>query len=68
MSSCVRLLRRRRLFIDLTGGPPQHDTFDPADLTATFLLGIAPDVEIHDAAGRPYRACHGTPVRGLLCN
>ena len=53
---------------DRTGGLPADSPVSPADLTATFLhlLGIPPDVEIHDAAGRPYRACHGTPVRGLL--
>jgi hypothetical protein len=53
---------------DRQGGLPADSPVAPADLTATFLhlLGIPPDVEIHDAAGRPYRACHGTPVRGLL--
>lgn len=53
---------------DRTGGLPADSPVSPTDLTATFLhlLGIPSDVEIHDAAGRPYRACHGTPVRGLL--
>jgi len=53
---------------DRTGGHPAECAVTPPDLTATFLhlLGIPDDVEIHDQAGRPYRACHGTPVRGLI--
>ena len=53
---------------DRTGGYPAESAVSPTDLTATFLhlLGVPADVEIHDPAGRPYRACHGTPVRGLL--
>jgi hypothetical protein len=51
-----------------TGGLPADCPVVPADLTATFmhLLGIPSDVEIHDQAGRPFRACHGTPIRGLI--
>jgi hypothetical protein len=53
---------------DRIGGHPAECPVSPIDLTATFLhlLGVPSDVEIHDSAGRPYRACHGTPVRGLL--
>jgi hypothetical protein len=53
---------------DRIGGLPADCPLVPADLTATFLhlLGIPSDVEVHDQAGRPYRACHGTLVRGLI--
>ncbi|MCI0704204.1 MAG: DUF1501 domain-containing protein [Planctomycetia bacterium] len=53
---------------DRVGGQPAEGAISPTDLTATFLhlLGILLDVEIHDQAGRPYRACHGMPVRGLI--
>jgi uncharacterized protein (DUF1501 family) len=53
---------------DRTGGYPADAAVSPADLTATFLhlLGIPSDVEIRDRTGRPYRACHGSLVRGLL--
>jgi hypothetical protein len=53
---------------DRVGGHPAECAVTPTDLTATFLhlLGVPSDAEIHDQAGRPYRACHGTPVRGLI--
>ena len=53
---------------DRIGGYPATNPVSPADLTATFLhlLGIPPDTEIHDQTGKPYRVCHGSPVRGLL--
>jgi len=53
---------------DRTGGFPADAAVSPADLTATVLhlLGVPSDVEIRDRTGRPYRACHGTLVRGLL--
>jgi uncharacterized protein (DUF1501 family) len=53
---------------DRIGGLPAECPVGPIDLTATFLhlLGVPSDVEITDPAGRPHRACHGTPVRGLL--
>lgn len=53
---------------DRTGGSPADSAVTPADLMATvlYLLGVPSDVEIRDRTGRPYRACHGTPVRGLL--
>ena len=28
-------------------------------------LGVRPDFEIHDQAGRPVQACTGTPIRSL---
>ncbi len=53
---------------DKTGGYPAECAVSPIDLTATFLhlLGVPSDVEITDQAGRPYRASHGAPVRGLI--
>ena len=40
----------------------------PADFLATIChaLGIAPDSEVHDRAGRPYRITDGTPVTALF--
>ena len=40
----------------------------PEDFLATILyaLGVAPESEIHDRTGRPYRACEGTPVTALF--
>ena len=53
---------------DRSGGHPAEAPVNPADLTATFLhlLGVPDDAEVRDRAGRPYRACHGSPVRALL--
>jgi hypothetical protein len=53
---------------DRQGGYPAEKPVSPADFTATLmhLLGIPPDFEIHDLAGRPHRACHGSPVLGIL--
>ncbi len=40
----------------------------PADLAATafHLLGVDPAATLHDALGRPFPLCEGTPVRGLV--
>jgi hypothetical protein len=53
---------------DRTGGYPADAAVSPADLTATFLhlLGVPSDAEVHDRTGRPYKACHGSPVAGLM--
>jgi hypothetical protein len=53
---------------DRDGSLPAEKPVSPADLTATFLhlLGVPADLEIQDRAGRPHRACHGTPVAGLI--
>ena len=53
---------------DRIGGYPATLPVGPADLTATFLhlLGVPPDATVRDRAGRPHRACHGTPIRALL--
>ena len=53
---------------DRDGGLPAEKPVSPMDLTATFLhlLGVPPDLEITDRAGRPIRACHGSMVPGLV--
>ncbi len=53
---------------DAQGGVPTSDAYTPADLAATIfhLLGIGPDREFRDSAGRPYRVYRGQPIRGLL--
>jgi hypothetical protein len=53
---------------DRDGGLPSEKPVSPADLTATFLhlLGVPPDLEVTEPAGRPLRACHGTAVKGLI--
>ena len=53
---------------DAQAGVPESDAYTPEDLAATIFhcLGIGPDREFHDAAGRPYRIHRGTPIRALL--
>ncbi|MFN0020908.1 MAG: DUF1501 domain-containing protein [Pirellulaceae bacterium] len=53
---------------DAQGGYPATCPVTPRDLTATLLhlLGVSPDLTIRDRAGRPYRACEGTPIGGLI--
>ena len=53
---------------DREGGVPVMDAYTPADLAATIfhLLGIGPNVEFRDAAGRPYPMYRGTPIRPLV--
>jgi hypothetical protein len=53
---------------DRIGAQPADKPVTPPDLIATFLhlLGVQPDLELHDRSGRPLRACEGTPLRGLL--
>ena len=53
---------------DTHGGLPETEGYTPEDLAATIFhcLGIGPDREFHDAAGRPYRIYRGTPIRALL--
>ena len=67
------LLRRRRHprrarsigQTDRHGGVPVTEAYTPADLAATIfhLLGVGPDAEFHDTAGRPYRIYQGGPLR-----
>lgn len=53
---------------DSQGGLPETEAFTPEDLAATIFhcLGIGPDREFHDPAGRPYRIYRGEPIRALL--
>jgi hypothetical protein len=53
---------------DSIGAYPADSPVSPADLAATLLhlLGVPPDLELHDRTGRPMRACQGSPVLGLL--
>ena len=53
---------------DRLGAAPADHPVTPADLTATILhlLGVAPDFDLFDQAGRPHRACEGSPVTGLF--
>lgn len=53
---------------DAHGGIPETDAFTPEDLAATIFhsLGIGPDREFHDTAGRPYRIYRGQPIHDLL--
>ena len=53
---------------DRFGAFPSLNPVAPPDLTATFLhlLGVSPDLEIHDRAGRPLLACQGRSVPGLF--
>ncbi|RMG35325.1 MAG: DUF1501 domain-containing protein [Planctomycetota bacterium] len=47
---------------------PARDPVAPVDLVATVyhLLGVPPDLVLHDNLGRPHRICPGTPVAALL--
>jgi hypothetical protein len=40
----------------------------PEDYLATLYhgLGLSPESEVHDRAGRPYRACDGQPIAALF--
>ena len=53
---------------DRLGAYPAQDPVTPADLAATIYwrFGIAPDTEIHDQTGRPYRLANGSPITGIF--
>lgn len=53
---------------DAHGGLPESEAYTPEDLAATIFhcLGIGPDREFRDAAGRPYRIHRGQPIQALL--
>jgi hypothetical protein len=53
---------------DRIGAWPADKPVTPPDLFATFLhlLGVRPEMELHDRSGRPVRVCEGTPLRGLF--
>ncbi len=52
---------------DRIGAYPGSQPVSPADLAATVLhlLGVSPDLEMHDRTGRPFRACGGKPIHEL---
>jgi hypothetical protein len=52
---------------DRNGAYPDSDPHPPEDLAATIFhaLGIPPEVEWHDALGRPHRIYQGNPIAGL---
>jgi hypothetical protein len=52
---------------DAHAGLPITEAYTPADLAATIFrqLGIGPEREFHDAAGRPYRVYRGEPIAAL---
>ncbi|MFO0950147.1 MAG: DUF1501 domain-containing protein [Isosphaeraceae bacterium] len=47
---------------------PTRDPHDPSEMIATayHLLGINPDLVIHDQLGRPYSVVHGSKIDALL--
>ncbi|HUQ72546.1 MAG TPA: DUF1501 domain-containing protein [Planctomycetaceae bacterium] len=53
---------------DTYGGLPITEAYTPEDLAATIFhcLGIGPDREFEDEAGRPYRLYRGQPIRALM--
>jgi hypothetical protein len=53
---------------DAHAGVPDSVGYTPQDLAATIFhcLGIGPEREFHDAAGRPYRLYRGNPIDALL--
>lgn len=53
---------------DRYAGVPISEAYTPADLAATIFqqLGIGPDREFHDNAGRPYRIYRGEPIAALF--
>ncbi len=53
---------------DRLGADPADRAVAPADLTATILhlLGVDPELDLRDQAGRIHRVCEGSPVLGLL--
>ena len=53
---------------DRHAGTPISEAYTPSDLAATIfhLMGVGPDREFHDAAGRPYQIYRGQPIRDVL--
>lgn len=53
---------------DRHAGYPSSDPVNPVDLAATvyYLLGVPPDLELHDHLNRPLVICPGQVVKGLL--
>ncbi len=53
---------------DRLGAYPKEHAVSPTDLTASVLhlLGVPPELEIYDRAGRPHRACEGEVIEELI--
>jgi len=53
---------------DRQGGVPVTEAYTPADMAATIFhqLGIGPEREFFDTAGRPYQVYRGRPIQALL--
>ena len=53
---------------DSSAAYPTSNPHDPADFVATLyhLLGVAPETQIHDAAGRPHTVIIGKPIEAVL--
>lgn len=53
---------------DASAAHPTSNPHDPADFVSTLyhLLGIPPETQIHDAAGRPHNVIIGRPIEGIL--
>lgn len=53
---------------DNSAAHPTANPHDPADFVATLyhLLGVPPETQIRDAAGRPHNVVIGQPIAGVL--
>jgi hypothetical protein len=53
---------------DRRGAVPAEVAYTPYDVGASVYraLGVAPDTEVHDALGRPYRLSPGQPIQALF--
>jgi uncharacterized protein (DUF1501 family) len=53
---------------DNSAAYPTASPHDPADFVATLyhLLGVPPETQIQDPAGRPYTVIIGKPIEGIL--
>lgn len=53
---------------DRHGAYPLEGRVEPQDLHATMFhcLGINPDTEVHDKAGRPFAVSKGSPITSIL--
>jgi len=53
---------------DQAAAYPTDRPHDPKDMAATIyhLLGVDPELMLHDRTGRPYHVCIGKPIQGIL--
>ena len=63
-----RCLKDETMLTELTESVKATVLSAARKLTATVLhlLGVSPNLDLYDRAGRPHRACDGSPVWGLL--